>query len=58
MKTPYTFKIDSGLLDELKKEAEKENRAFNNYVETLLLNHPDRILKKVKIINKSLPGWK
>lgn len=51
MKTPYTFKIDSGLLEELKKEAEKENRAFNNYVETLLLSHPNRTLKKVKIIN-------
>lgn len=53
MKTPYTFKLDSGLLEELKKEAKKGNRTFNNYVETLLLTHHERILSKVKIINPS-----
>lgn len=58
MKKTYTFKLDPELLAELQKEAKKENRPFNNYVETLLMNHPDRILKKVRIINKSLPGWK
>lgn len=51
MKKTYTFKLDPELLAELQKEAKKENRPFNNYVETLLINHPDRTLKKVKIIN-------
>lgn len=51
MKSTYTFKFDPELLNELQKEAKKENRSFNNYVETLLLNHPERTLKKVKIIN-------
>lgn len=51
MKSTYTFKLNPELLQELQKEAKKENRSFNNYVETLLMNHPERTLKKVKIIN-------
>lgn len=51
MKKTYTFKLDPELLAELQKEAKKENRPFNNYVETLLLTHHERILSKVKIIN-------
>lgn len=39
MKTSYTIKIEQGLLEKLKLLAEKENRAFNNYVETVLLFH-------------------
>lgn len=58
MKQIYSFKFDPELLKELQREAKKENRSFNNYVETLLFNHPERILKNVRIINKSLPGWK
>ena len=58
MKKTYTIKLNPELLEELKAEAKKENRPFNNYIETLLFTHPDRILKKVQIINKSLSGWK
>ena len=32
----YTFKLDPDLLEVLKKEAKKENRSFNNYIETKL----------------------
>ncbi len=35
-KTSYTFKLDTDLLEALKKEAKKENRNFNNYIETKL----------------------
>lgn len=38
----YTFKIDEKLLVKLKKEAHLTNRSFNNYVENLLITHPDR----------------
>lgn len=32
------FRLRKDLLDKLKKEAAKENRSVNNYVETLLLD--------------------
>lgn len=35
-RTSYTFKLDSELFDKLKKDAVKENRSFNNHVETIL----------------------
>tara|TARA_R110002050_G_scaffold164234_1_gene294182 strand:+ start:246 stop:377 length:132 start_codon:yes stop_codon:yes gene_type:complete len=35
-KTSYTFKIDTKLLEALKKKAKVENRSFNNYIETIL----------------------
>lgn len=35
----YTFKLRPGLLEALKKLAQGENRALNNYVETVLLKH-------------------
>ena len=35
-KTSYTFKLDTDLLEALKKKAKVENRSFNNYVETIL----------------------
>ncbi|NLC66935.1 MAG: toxin-antitoxin system protein [Clostridium sp.] len=44
MKTEITerrqtaFRLRKDLLDRLKKEAAKENRSVNNYVETLLLD--------------------
>lgn len=44
MKKPQTFKLDPDLIERLKKLAEKDNRPFNNYVETLLFEH----VKKVK----------
>ena len=39
MKETYTFKFDADLIEKLKKLAAKENRSFNNYVETVLLDH-------------------
>lgn len=36
MKEKYTFKLDPELIEDLRKIAEKENRAFNNLVETVL----------------------
>ena len=37
-----TIRIRTELYDAIKKQADKENRSFNNMVETLLLN-PDEI---------------
>jgi hypothetical protein len=42
MKKPYSFKLDESLLSDLQTEAQSVNRSFNNYVETLLLEHPLR----------------
>lgn len=36
MKQQQTFKFDAELISELKKEAKKAHRPFNNYVEALL----------------------
>ena len=41
MKESQTLKLDPKLLKDLKKEAKKLNRAFNNYVEYILLSRPD-----------------
>lgn len=49
MKTAYTIKLEPDLLEALKRLAEKENRSFNNYVETVLLDHI-KILKQIKKI--------
>lgn len=38
MKQMQTFKLDPELISELKKEAERMNRPFNNWVETILIN--------------------
>lgn len=38
-KKPYLFKFDEELLEALKKEAKKEMRPFNNYVEVVLKKH-------------------
>lgn len=46
MKKPQTFKLDPDLIDKLKQLAEKDNRPFNNYVETVLKNHVEAIKKK------------
>lgn len=42
MKQGQTFKFDPELLKSLKKESKKVNRPFNNYVENLLITHPER----------------
>lgn len=42
MKTAYTIKLEPALLETLKKLAVKENRSFNNYIETVLLDHTKR----------------
>lgn len=39
MKQAYTFKLDPELIEKLKKLSEKDNRPFNNYVETVLIDH-------------------
>lgn len=39
MKKTQTFKLEPELIEKLKKLADKENRPFNNYVETILLSH-------------------
>lgn len=36
MKQSQTLKLDPDLIKELKREAKKNNRPFNNYVEHLL----------------------
>ena len=36
MKEKYTFKLDPELIEDLKEIAEKQNRPFNNLVETAL----------------------
>ena len=39
MKTSYTIRIDSELIEKLKIKAKADNRSFNNYLETTLKNH-------------------
>jgi len=46
MKVPQTFKLEPELIESLKKLAEKDNRSFNNYVETVLLDHVKKSKKK------------
>jgi hypothetical protein len=46
MKTPQTFKLEPDLIQALKALAVKENRSFNNYVETVLLDHVKKTKKK------------
>ncbi len=36
LKTSTSIRIDSDLLDQMKKEAKAENRSLSNYIETLL----------------------
>ena len=36
LKTSISIRIDSDLLDQMKKEAKAENRSLSNYIETLL----------------------
>jgi excinuclease UvrABC nuclease subunit len=38
-KMMQTFKLEDDLIEALKKLSVKENRSFNNYVETVLFNH-------------------
>ena len=38
-KKQTAFRISEGILNRLKKEAEKQNRSLNNLVETLLNKH-------------------
>lgn len=39
MKTPYTIRIDSEIIQKLKIKAKADNRSFNNYLETALKIH-------------------
>jgi hypothetical protein len=45
MKKSYTFKLEPELIEKLRKMAEKDNRSFNNYVETILLDHSKKAKK-------------
>ena len=46
MKEKYTFKLDPELMKQLRRIAEKENRAFNNLVETALKQFVNQNKKK------------
>lgn len=46
MKEKYTFKLDPDLMKALRKIAEKENRPFNNLVETALKQFVNKNKKK------------
>ncbi|TAJ13076.1 ribbon-helix-helix protein, CopG family [Marinilabiliaceae bacterium JC017] len=35
-KTPFSLKLDSELMEEVKKQAEKEMRSTNNFIEYVL----------------------
>jgi len=39
MRIPYTFKLEPEVITSLKSLAEKDNRSFNNYVESVLKAH-------------------
>lgn len=46
MKKSQTFKLEPDLIEALKKLSEKDNRSFNNYVETVLLDHVKKSKRK------------
>jgi hypothetical protein len=48
MRTPYTFKLEPEVIASLKSLAEKDNRSFNNYVESVLKAHVEEKNKKKK----------
>lgn len=55
MKQSQTFKFDPLLIKELKREAKKNNRPFNNYVEHLLKTRKtDSRIVLIKDINNAL----
>ncbi|MFK5855246.1 MAG: hypothetical protein QM503_03880 [Bacteroidota bacterium] len=39
VKVASSLKLEENLMEKIKKAAEKENRAVNNYIETVLLKH-------------------
>ena len=39
MKKPISARIEESIIAEAKKQAEKENRSFNNLLETALKNY-------------------
>lgn len=48
MKESVTIRLDSELLDFLKKEAEKDFRSVNNYIEMVLKKHMKEDQEKEK----------
>jgi hypothetical protein len=48
MRTPYTFKLEPEVITSLKSLAERDNRSFNNYVESVLKAHVEEKNKKKK----------
>ncbi|MBO7132897.1 MAG: toxin-antitoxin system protein [Bacteroidales bacterium] len=49
VRQPVSFRLRSDLLEGLKRNAARENRSFNNYVESVLLdvvyNEPNEVTK-------------
>lgn len=51
MKASQTFKLEPSLIASLKKFAKQKNRSFNNYVETVLMDHSEA-QKLVNLLTK------
>lgn len=45
-KTRTLVTLDKELKKKLEELAEKENRSFSNYVETILKNHVDKVISQ------------
>ena len=39
MKESITIRLDSELMEKLRKDAQKDNRSINNFIETVLMRH-------------------
>lgn len=50
----YPLRIDSVLKEQLENEAKKQNRSFNNFLETILTDHMDKINHPEKELLKEL----
>ena len=38
-KTPFSLKLDSGIMDAVKEQAKKEHRPVNNFIEAVLMKY-------------------
>ena len=47
MKKPISARIEESILSDAKKQAEKENRSFNNLLETALKNYCKKVVDNV-----------
>lgn len=49
MKETITIRLESELMEKLRKDALKDNRSINNYIETVLMRHyQDQVEEKEK----------